>query len=109
MKFYEFVQKEKIINEINKLENCDILTNFQKEIFKININEKINVPKLDKKAIKTALKFLTKKFNLKDSDFKYIGYTDLGMLKKGAKLLQFNIINDKHKSYKSTVAFKYGM
>jgi len=108
MKFKQFLYKQKVINEIENINKCIILNDFQMELFEIFLNEKTNV-KVNTNIIKIAIKFLTKKFGLKEEDFTYIGFTDLSLIKKGAKLLQFNIINPNHKSYKSTVAFKYGL
>lgn len=109
MKFQTFIQTQKVIDEFDVFENGNILNNLQKKMFKVSVDEKMTPPKLDTKVMSVAMKFLTKKFNLKKSDFVYIGFTDMSFVKKGAKLLQFNIMNDKHKSYKSTVAFKYGV
>jgi len=108
MKFQIFVQNQQVTNEVEKFENGSILDDFQKEIFKITVDEKKAIQKLEKKVMDMAMKFLTKKFNLKASDFVYIGFTDMSFVKQGAKLLQFNIMKKGHKSYQSTVAFKYG-
>jgi len=107
-KFQTFLSNQRFLQQLDIIEDSAVLTNYQKELFQLN--EKLGVrPKIDKKVLSVAMKFLTKKFNLKESDFDYIGFTDLSIIKKGAKLLQFNITDKNHKSYKSTVAFKYGV
>lgn len=106
MKFQHFLLKVKIDNELNNTNESFILNDYQKELFKVSINEKGPIS-LDKKIMTAAYNELSKRFGIKKEDLDYIGYTDLSFIKDGAKLLQFNIINKNHKSYKSTVAFKY--
>jgi len=109
MKFKTFLKNSRIKNEIENLtDDCFILTEYQKIIFDINVkvDEKTSLPKVDKKTLKKAINYLTKKFDIDESDLEYIGFTDLSFIKKDSKLLQFNIMKKGHSKFGSTVAYK---
>jgi len=108
MKFQMFLNKTKVVNELDNIKsNGFVLSDYQKELFKVSLDEKSELPKVDKKILDIAMKFLTKKFDVSDDELKYIGYTDLSFIKKGSKLLQFNILKKGHPKFNSTVAYKY--
>lgn len=106
MKFQTFLNKVKIEEELKNNGDCFMLNEYQKELFKINIDEKVS-PNLPKKIMDAAYKQLMKRFDIEKEDLEYIGFSDLSFLKAGSKLLQFNIIKKGHRSFGSTVAFKY--
>lgn len=107
MKLQAFLNKIKMVNEIDNIKGSYFVFNdYQKELFKV-IEEKVESPKVDKKTLDIAIKFLTKKFDITEDELKYIGYTDLSFIKKGSKLLQFNILKKGHPKFNSTVAYKY--
>ena len=64
--------------------------------------------KSDIKVVLKAVKHLCKKFNINSNNLEYIGDTDCSWMKKGAKLLNFNILKTGHVKNKSTVGFEYG-
>lgn len=104
MKFKKFLIETKISEELDGLSECFLLSEYHIELFKINEGA---ILKVDKKIMKKSLNYLTKKFGLKKKDFNYIGFTNLDFIKKGSKLLQFNIIKKNHEKFGSTVAYRY--
>lgn len=108
MKFQSFLNKTKITDELDRIDNISfILDEYHKELFKLQLDEKRDIQKVDKKIMDTAIKYLVKKFNIKDDELEFIGYTDLSFIKKDSKLLQFNILKKGHSKFGSTVAYKY--
>ena len=55
-----------------------------------------------------ALNHLSKKHGVKKCELIYIGDMFCDHIKKGAKLLHFNITKIGHKLFGSTVCYKYG-
>lgn len=56
--------------------------------------------------MKQAIKHLSKSEKVKPKDLEYIGSEDYRTNGEGSILIHFNIMNPRHKRYKSTIAYK---